>query len=318
MTAPAPTIADIRTAAERIKGIAVRTPLLRNDALDEATGAKVWVKAECLQRGGAFKMRGATNAIAALAPEVRQRGVLAFSSGNHAIAVSTAAKLFGISAVIVMPADAPKIKLDTTRANGAEVVTYDRVKESREAIGAKLARERGLSLIRPFDDANVIAGQGTAGLEIGEEISPDIVFVPASGGGLASGVSLALPNARIMACEPAGHDDIARSFASGKRERNAPGIRSICDGLLTEEMGDITYEIAKQRFERVVVMPDDATRRAMKFAFQRLKIVLEPSGALPLAALLEGGVDVKGKTVAVVASGGNVDAETFISALNTQ
>lgn len=318
MTAAAPTIADIRTAAELIKGIAVRTPLLRNDALDEATGAKVWVKAECLQRGGAFKMRGATNAIAALAPEVRQRGVLAFSSGNHAIAVSTAAKLFGISAVIVMPADAPKIKLDTTRANGAEVVTYDRVKESREAIGAKLARERGLTLIRPFDDANVIAGQGTAGLEIGEEISPDIVFVPASGGGLASGVSLALPNARIMACEPAGHDDIARSFASGKRERNAPGIRSICDGLLTEEMGDITYEIAKQRFERVVVMPDDATRRAMKFAFQRLKIVLEPSGALPLAALLEGGVDVKGKTVAVVASGGNVDAETFISALNTQ
>ena len=318
MTAPAPTIADIRTAAERIKGIAVRTPLLRNDALDEATGANVWVKAECLQRGGAFKMRGATNAIAALAPEVRQRGVLAFSSGNHAIAFSTAAKLFGISAVIVMPADAPKIKLDTTRANGAEVVTYDRVKESREAIGAKLARERGLTLIRPFDDANVIAGQGTAGLEIGEEISPDIVFVPASGGGLSSGVALALPEARIVACEPEGHDDIARSFASGKRERNAPGIRSICDGLLTEEMGDITYEIAKARFERVVVMPDDATRRAMKFAFQRLKIVLEPSGALPLAALLEGSVDVKGKTVAVVASGGNVDSETFISALNTQ
>ncbi|WP_395647406.1 threonine/serine dehydratase [Terricaulis sp.] len=312
-----PTINDVRVAAGRIKGIAVRTPLLRNDALDEATGAKVWVKAECLQRGGAFKMRGATNAIAALAPELRKRGVLAFSSGNHAIAVSTAAKLFGISAVIVMPADAPKIKLDTTRANGAEVVTYDRVKESREAIGAKLAGERGLSLIKPFDDPNVIAGQGTAGLEIGEEISPDIVFVPASGGGLASGVSLALPNARIIACEPAGHDDIARSFASGKRERNAPGIRSICDGLLTEEMGDITYEIAKARFERVVVMPDDATRRAMKFAFLRLKIVLEPSGALPLASLLEGGVDVKGKTVAVVASGGNVDAETFISALNS-
>lgn len=310
-----PTIDDIRAAAERINGIAVRTPLLRSDALDEATGAKVWVKAECLQRGGAFKMRGATNAIAALAPAVRKRGVIAFSSGNHAIAVSTAAKLFGVSAVIVMPVDAPKIKLETTRSTGAEVVTYDRVRESREDIGAKLSRERGLSLIKPFDDPNVIAGQGTVGLEIGEEISPDIVLVPSSGGGLTSGVAIALPQARIIGCEPEGHDDIARSLASGKRERNAPGIRSICDGLLTEEMGDITYEIVKQRVERVAVMSDDAVRRAMKFAFQRLKIVLEPSGAISLAAALEGGVDLKGKTVAIVASGGNVDVETFTKAL---
>jgi threonine dehydratase len=312
-----PTIDDIRAAAERIKAIAVRTPLLRNDALDEATGAKVWVKAECLQRGGAFKMRGATNAIAALAPDVRKRGVIAFSSGNHAIAVSTAAKLFGIGAVIVMPADAPKIKLDTTRANGAEVVTYDRVKESREAIGKRLSEERGLSLIKPFDDTNVIAGQGTAALEIAEEIAPDIAIVPASGGGLCSGVSIALPNARIIACEPEGHDDIARSLASGKRERNVPGIRSICDGLLTEEMGDITYEIATRRWERVAVISDDAVRRAMKFAFQRLKIVLEPSGAIALAATLEGGLELKGKTVAIVASGGNVDVETFARALQS-
>lgn len=311
-----PTLNDIRAAAERIKGIAVRTPLLRNDALDEATGAKVWVKAECLQRGGAFKMRGATNAIAALAPDVRNRGVIAFSSGNHAIAVSTAAKLFGISAVIVMPADAPQIKLELTRANGAEVVTYDRVRESREQIGVKLSQERSLSLIKPFDDANVIAGQGTVGLEIGEEIAPDIVLVPASGGGLASGVAIALLDARIVACEPEGHDDIARSLASGKRERNAPGIRSICDGLLSEEMGDITYEVAKQRFERAVMMSDDATRRAMKFAFQRLKIVLEPSGAIGLAAALEGGLDLQGKTVAIVASGGNVDVATFEAALD--
>ena len=310
-----PTIDDIRAAAERIKGIAVRTPLLRSDALDEATGAKVWVKAECLQRGGAFKMRGATNAIAALAPEVRARGVIAFSSGNHAIAVSTAAKLFGISAVIVMPSDAPKIKLETTRANGAEVVTYDRVRERREEIGAALSRQRGLSLIKPFDDANVIAGQGTVGMEIGAEISPDIVFVPASGGGLTSGVAIALPDARIIACEPEGHDDIARSLASGNLERNAPGIRSICDGLLSEEMGDITYAVAKQRFERAIVMSDDATRRAMKLAFQRLKIVLEPSGAISLAAAIEGGLDLKGLTVAIVASGGNVDVETFVRAL---
>ncbi len=310
-----PSIDDIRLAAERIKGIAVRTPLLRHDALDEATGGKLWVKAECLQRGGAFKMRGATNAIAALAPEVRKRGVIAFSSGNHAIAVSTAAKLFGVSAVIVMPSDAPKIKLDTTRANGAEVVMYDRVRESREAIGVRLSQERGLSLIKPFDDVLVIAGQGTAGLEIAEEIDPDIAIVPASGGGLCSGVSIALPNARIVACEPQGHDDIARSFASGKRERNEPGIRSICDGLLTEEMGDITYEIAKKRWERVAVISDEAVRRAMKFAFQRLKIVLEPSGAIALGAALEGGLDLKGKVVAIVASGGNVDVETFTKAL---
>lgn len=311
-----PTLNDIRAAAERIKGITVRTPLLRNDVLDEVTGAQVWVKAENLQRGGAFKMRGATNAIAALDPEVRKRGVIAFSSGNHAIAVSTAARLFGVSATIVMPADAPKIKLETTRANGAEVVTYDRVRESREEIGARLSGERGLSLIKPFDDPNVIAGQGTAGLEISEEINPDIAIVPASGGGLCSGVAIALPNARIVAVEPAEHNDIVRSLASGKRERNAPGIRSICDGLLTEEMGDITYEIATQRFERAIAMSDDAVRRAMKFAFQRLKLVLEPSGAIGIAAALEGGLDLKGKTVAIVASGGNVDIETFESALN--
>ncbi len=310
-----PTIEDVRAAAKRIEGIAVRTPLIRNDALDAATGAKVFVKAENLQRGGAFKMRGATNAIAALSPEVRVRGVLAFSSGNHAIAVSTAAKLFGIQATIVMPADAPRIKLETTRGNGATVVTYDRVKESREEIGAKLSAEQGVSLIKPFDDPFVIAGQGTAGLEIGEEIGPDIVFVPASGGGLSSGVSLALPKARIIAVEPAEHDDIARTLAAGSIQRNAPGVRSICDGLLTEQIGEIPYAIARDRFERALGVSDDAVRRAMKFAFRHLKLVLEPSGAASLAALLEGGVDVKGATVAVVASGGNVDAETFAQAL---
>jgi threonine dehydratase len=302
-----PTIEDVKEAAKRIEGIAVRTPLLRNDALDAATGAKVWVKAENLQRGGAFKMRGATNAIAALDPEIRKRGVIAFSSGNHAIAVSTAAKLFGIEATIVMPADAPKIKLETTRGNGATVVTYDRVGESREEIGARLVAEKNASLIRPFDDANVIAGQGTLGLEIAETISPDVVLVQASGGGLASGVALALPNARIIAIEPEGHDDIKRTLAAGSIQRNAPGIRSICDGLLTEQMGEITYAIARERFERAISMSDEATLH--------LKLVLEPSGAIALAALLEGGVDVKGQTVAVIASGGNVDAETFARAL---
>lgn len=310
-----PTIEDVKAAARRIEGIAVKTPLLRNDALDEATVAKVFVKAECLQRGGAFKMRGATNAIAALAPDVRARGVIAFSSGNHAIAVATAAKIFGVGAAIVMPSDAPKIKLETTRALGAEVVTYDRVRESREEIGAKLAGDRGLALIKPFDDPFVIAGQGTAGLEIGAEIAPDIVFVPASGGGLSTGVALALPQARIVAVEPEGHDDIARALAAGSIQRNAPGVRSICDGLLTEQIGELPYAIARERFERVVAVSDAAVLRAMKFAFRHLKIVLEPSGAASLAALLEGGVDVRGLTVAVVASGGNVDAETFARAL---
>jgi threonine dehydratase len=310
-----PTIDDVKSAAERIKGIAVRTPLVRNDVLDAQTGAKVFVKAENLQRGGAFKMRGATNAIAALAPEMRARGVIAFSSGNHAIAVSTAAKLFGVSATIVMPSDAPKIKLETTRSLGAEVVTYDRVKESREEIGAKLSGDRGLAMIKPFDDPFVIAGQGTAGLEIGEEISPDIVFVPASGGGLSTGTALALPTARIFAVEPEAHNDIQRTLESGSIQRNAPGIRSICDGLLTEQMGELTYPIAKARFERVVPVSDEAVLHAMKFAFRHLKLVLEPSGAASLAALLEGGVDVSGQIVAIIASGGNVDAETFARAL---
>ena len=311
-----PTLEDIHAAAKRIEGIAVRTPLVRNDALDEATGARIWVKAENLQRGGAFKMRGATNAIAALDPEVRKRGVIAFSSGNHAIAVSTAAKIFGVSATIVMPADAPRIKLETTRANGAEVVTYDRVNESREQIGAKISGDRGLALIKPFDDPFVIAGQGTAGLEISQELTPDIALVPGSGGGLTSGVAIALPNARVFAIEPQGHDDITRSLQSGKRERNAPGIRSICDGLLTEEMGDITYEIARTRFAGAVAVSERDVQRAMAFAFRHLKLVLEPSGAIGIAAARTGAVDIKGKTVAIVASGGNVDRETFIAALN--
>ena len=313
-----PTIDDVKAAAERIKGIAVRTPLLRNDVLDACLDAKAFVKAECLQRGGAFKMRGAANAIAALAPDLRAKGVIAFSSGNHAIAVATAAKHFGIAATIVMPADAPKIKLETTRSLGADVITYDRVGESREEIGARLLQERGGSLIKPFDDPFVIAGQGTAGLEVAEEIGPDLVFVQASGGGLASGVALALPKARVIAVEPEGHDDIARTLAAGAIQRNAPGIRSICDGLLTEEMGQITFEIARARFERVVVVSNDAVCRAMKFAFLNLKIVLEPSGAAALAAALEGGVDLAGQTVAIIASGGNVDAETFVTALGVQ
>lgn len=310
-----PTIDDVKAAAERIKGIAVRTPLIRNDALDAATGAKVWVKAENLQRGGAFKMRGAANAIGALSPEVRARGVIAFSSGNHAIAVSTVAKLYGIPATIVMPSDSPQIKLETTRGNGADVVTYERINESREAIGERLLREKGGSLIKPFDDPMIVAGQGTAGLEIGEEITPDVLLVQASGGGLSTGCALALPNTRIIAVEPQGHEDIARSLEAGSIQRNAPGIRSICDGLLTDQMGEIPFVIARERFDRVIAVSDEQVLRAMKFAFRNLKLVLEPSGAATLAALLEGELDLEGQTVAIMASGGNVDAETFARAL---
>ncbi len=310
-----PTIEDVKAAAKRIEAMIVRTPLLRCDALDEATGARVFVKAECLQRGGAFKMRGAANAIAALAPELRARGVIAFSSGNHAIAVSAAARLFAIGATILMPTDAPRIKRETTRANGAKIVSFDRLRESREEIGARLSAETGASLIKPFDDPFVIAGQGTAGLEIADEISPDIALAPASGGGLACGVALALPNARIFAVEPGGHDDLARTLKSGRIERNAPGIRSICDGLLVEQMGEITFAIARERLAGAVAVSDDAVKRAMKFAFRHLKIVLEPSGAAALAAALEGGLDLKGKTVALIASGGNVDAEMFAAAI---
>ncbi len=313
-----PTIEDVQAAAARIEGIAVRTPLLRNDALDAALDARVFVKAENLQRGGAFKMRGAANAIAALTPQVRSRGVIAYSSGNHAIAVSTAAKIFGVSATIVMPDDAPRIKLELTRANGARVITYDRVRESREAIGARVAADAGASLIKPFDDPYVIAGQGTVGLEVGAEIKPDVVVVPASGGGLSAGVALALPQARIIAVEPEGHDDIARTLAAGSIQRNPPGIRSICDGLLTEQMGDLTYPIARARFERVAVVSDKVVRQAMKYAFLKLKLVLEPSGAASLAALLQGLPDIAGRTVVVIASGGNVDPETFRDALAAQ
>lgn len=311
-----PTIDDVRAAAERIAGVARKTPLLRCDTLDDAAGANVWVKAECLQQGGAFKLRGAVNAVSALGVEGRRNGVLAYSSGNHAIAVATAAKLFGVPAVIVMPADAPRAKLERTRALGAEVVTYDRVRESREEIGQRIARERSLPLVKPFDDPFVMAGQGTIGFELAAELPAlDAVFAPASGGGLAGGIATALPGVQVYAVEPAEHDDIARSLAAGKIVSNAPGVRSICDALLVEHMSELTFAVAKARLAGAVSVTDDEARRAMRFAFEELKLVLEPSGATSLAAVLTRKADIAGKTVAVVASGGNVDAEAFAAVL---
>jgi threonine dehydratase len=296
--------------------------LLRSDALDTATGAKVVVKAECLQRFGAFKARGAFNRIASFSDEERRRGVLAYSSGNHAQAVAGAAGVFGIPAVIVMPSDAPKVKAENTHALGGEIVFYDRVEEDREAIGVALAEKRGLALVKPFDDPYVIAGQGTAGLEIFEDGGPvDVALAPGSGGGLVSGVALALtarcPDVRVYAVEPVGHDDIVRSLKSHAREVNAPGIRSICDALLTDRMGALPFAIAQQKLAGAVAVSDEAVRDAMRFAFRELRVVLEPGGAIALAAALTGAVDLKGARVAIVASGGNVDPAMYAEIVAT-
>lgn len=316
----APTIADLHAAAARIAPIIRHTPVLISVALNAATGAHVLVKAESLQHFGSFKLRGAMNKIASLDPAVRARGVLAFSSGNHAIATAAAARHFGVSATIVMPADAPAIKRARTEALGAEVVAYDREREDREAIGAALAEARGLAIVKPFDDPAVIAGQGTVGLELAAATNAlDIVLVCASGGGLTAGVSIAVkaafPAAQIYAVEPQGHDDIARSLASGVRQSNAPGVRSMCDALLVDMMGALPFAIAQEHWAGSVTVSDAEVAAAVRFAFGELKLVLEPSGAAALAAVLAGKVECAGKTVGVIASGGNVDPARFAALL---
>jgi threonine dehydratase len=310
---------DIQVARARIAPAVLRTPLLHSDLADAALGARLLVKAECLQRFGAFKIRGAYNCIAALGAERRARGVLAFSSGNHGIAVAGAAKDFGVSAVIVAPADAPKIKTDTIGALGGEIISYDRLRESREEIGARLAQERGLALVKPFDDPFVIAGQGTIGLEMAAEVNFDIVLAPCSGGGLSGGIATAFarvqPKARVYAVEPAGHDDMARSLAAGAIRENAPGVRSICDALLVERPSDLTFALARAHLAGALAVSDEDVLAAMAFAFQHFKIVLEPSGAAALGAVLARKIDVRGATVGVIASGGNVDPALFARAL---
>lgn len=313
-----PTRADVEAAAARIAPAIVATPLLRHDELDAATDARVYVKAESLQRFGAFKIRGAYNRIAAMSAAERANGVVAFSSGNHASAVAGAARLFGIPAVIVMPADAPRAKVDQTRRLGAEIVLYDRLTEDRAAIAARIALERGAPLVRPFDDPLVMAGQGTIGLEIEAALggAPDIVAAPASGGGLIGGIGAALAGvSAAYAVEPAGHDDIAQSLAAGAIRANAPGVRSICDALLVEQMSDLTFAAARAYLAGAASVEDDAVRRAMRFAFAHLKLVLEPSGAIALAAALDGKLPARGKTLVIVVSGGNVDADAFAAVL---
>ncbi len=314
----------IHAAESRLQGHARRTPLLSSPFLDEIAGRRVLIKAECLQHTGSFKFRGGWSAVSALSPDTRARGVIAFSSGNHAQGVALAAKRHDAPAVIIMPSDAPRLKIDNTRALGAEVVLYDRASEDRDAIGERLARERGLTLIKPFDEPQVIAGQGTTGLEIADQaadagVSEADVLICCGGGGLTSGIALALadraPGLRPRPVEPRGFDDVARSLASGGIERNNRMSGSPCDAILTPEPGQITFPILKRLCGPGLVVSDDEALRAVALAFSRLKIVVEPGGAVALAAALFHAPEIEGDAVIVVATGGNVDAGVFRDAL---
>jgi threonine dehydratase len=300
---------DIRRAARVLDGVAHRTPVMRSRTL----GENVVIKPECLQRAGAFKFRGAYNKIASLPPG---SGVLAYSSGNHAQAVALAASLLGSGATILMPEDAPRSKLEATVGYGADVVTYDRYGGDREALAEAMAAERGLELVRPYDDPLVMAGQGTAALELLEDAGPvDILVVPVGGGGLISGcatIARALGVRRVVGVEPAAGDDWARSFAAGERVHiDVP--RTIADGLQTTAPGRLTWDVASRLVDEVVTVSDDQIVEAMRFAFERLKLVVEPSGAVGIAALLGGLVD--GERVGVIVSGGNVGADRFAELL---
>ncbi|HZB89951.1 MAG TPA: threonine/serine dehydratase [Stellaceae bacterium] len=319
-----PDIAAVRAAAARLDGRIVTTPLLESPLLNARLGLRLLVKAEPLQRTGSFKFRGAMNALLQLDAAQRRAGVVAFSSGNHAQGVAAAAQLLGIPAVIVMPADAPAIKVANTRGYGAEVVFYDRWRDSREAIGARIAAERGASLVPPYDDARVIAGQGTVAVELLAQARAlgaglDAVIVPAGGGGLVTGCALAIsaesPTTKIYAAEPEAADDWRRSLAAGERLANDPAARSICDALLAPMRGEITFPIGRRLLAGGYAVSDAEVMHAIAVAFAELKLVIEPGGAVALAAVLAGKLDAKGKTLAAVASGGNVDRELFQRAL---
>lgn len=314
----------IDAAAARLAGKARKTPLLSSPFLDEIAGRRVLVKSECLQHTGSFKFRGGWAAVSLLDPDTRAKGVIAFSSGNHAQGVAYAAQQHGVPSVIIMPKDAPQLKIDNTRALGAEVVLYDRETEDRREIGAKMSEERGLTLIKPFDDPVVIAGQGTIGLEIAEQaklegIEEADVLVPCGGGGMTSGIALALearaPKMKVRPCEPEGFDDAKRSLLSGKIEYNAHTTGSICDAIMTPSVGDITFPILQRLCGAGIVVSDDECLNAMAQAFLRLKIVIEPGGAAALAAALSHASELNSDTVIVVASGGNVDPDMYIRAL---
>jgi threo-3-hydroxy-L-aspartate ammonia-lyase len=315
-------IDDVRAAAQRLEGVVHRTPLITSPMLDERVGARVQLKAESLQRTGSFKFRGAYNKILAIPPGDRDRGVLAVSSGNHAQAVALASSMFGASATIVMPADAPAMKLAGTREYGAEIVTYDRYQEGREQIGQELAAQRGLTVVPPFDDPLVIAGQGTAALELVEQAGGlDLLLAPVSGGGLIAGCAIAVkalcPSARVIGVEPDAADDYRRSLVADRRIAiEVP--RTIADALQVTMPGELTFAINRVLLDGIVTVGDAELVQGMRFGFERLKLVLEPGGAAGLAALLAGKVAVDaGTRVGVILSGANVDATRFCELMSS-
>jgi threonine dehydratase len=319
-----PEIADIRAAAERIKPYAVVTPLLEHPALNAKVGGRILLKAENLQRVGAFKFRGAYNAVSQIDRAKFPGGVVACSSGNHAQGVAQAATLCNMPSVIVMPSDAPTLKIQRTKAFGAEVVTYDRVKDDRDAIAYKIAAERKMAFVHPFDDVHVMAGQGTAGLELMEQakakgVMPDEVLVCCSGGGFVSGVSIAVkaanPATQVFAVEPVGFDRMGRSVRAGAAQVNEKLSGSICDALMSKTAGKFTFAVAQKHVAGGYAVTDDEARAAMRFAFEDLKIVLEPGGAAALAAILSGKVVSKGRVIAAMLSGGNVDPAMFAATI---
>jgi threonine dehydratase len=315
-------IADIEAAAGRLRGIAVKTPLIRSAALDERLGGTVVFKPECLQRTGSFKIRGAYNRLSQLSPEEARRGAVAWSSGNHAQGVAAAGGMLGIHTAIVMPEDAPKAKLDNTRRLGGEVITFDRYSGDRVQIARDLAAERGAVIVPSFEHADIIAGQGTVGLEIATEseslgIQLDQVIIPCGGGGLTSGSSLALhakmPDVRIYTAEPEYYDDTLQSLRSGKRVSVPTDVASLCDALLTDAPGEMTLDIMREHVTDGFVVNEEEVKAAMRFAFEELKLVVEPGGAAALAALLAGQIETQDRATAIVLSGGNVDADLFAS-----
>jgi threonine dehydratase len=321
-----PTFQDVEDAALRLKGLTVRTPVLQNDLIDEACGGRVLIKAECLQRTGSFKFRGAYNRLSRLTDAQRKTGVVAFSSGNHAQGVAAAARLLGLPAVNVMPADAPEVKVEATRGYGAEVVFYDRFTQSREDIARELAEGRGAVVVPSYDDFHIMAGQGTVGLEAADQLAEmgehaDLLVTPASGGGLAAGIALAFgarsPHTRLYVAEPKGYEDHARSLEAGRPTAITPPGPSLCDALLAPQPGNLTFSINGNRLAGAVAASDEEVLRAMATAFRHLKLVVEPGGAVALAAVLEGRLKLNGSTVLVIASGGNVDPAMYARAIAT-
>lgn len=312
---------DVLAAARRLSGQAVRTPLLSCPALDALTGGRMLLKAENLQIGGAFKFRGAYNRLVQLDAREREAGVVAWSSGNHAQGIAAAGTRLGVRTTVIMPADAPAIKVENTKRLGAEIVLYDRQTQSREAIGHRMSVERGATLVPSYDDPHIIAGQGTVGLEIVEQstalvgTAPDAVLVPCGGGGLIAGCALAIaaasPSSHVYSVEPAGYDDTARSLAEGRRVEAQPRVRTICDALLAPTPGELTFPINRRLLAGGFAVSDQMVLAACAFAWRELKLVVEPGGAVALAAALHGVFDCSNKTVAIVLSGGNVDPNVY-------